>query len=221
MVNHRLLRLAAILGFALTSAVSLHGRAGATETPEDASYVSKRLQEILEFEETGTVIPWKNPKTKNRGIIKVVRTYYQNPKLPCRDYIRTQELRGDLTMTVQGTGCRIGDERWFLEEQPPDFGDPEAASRPVKKAPAKSGAATKPPVEAKAPAKEASEKETEPPVERPVSTATEIAKEEKAVEVETPDKDKKESPRALAPAAAPKFDYRLPTRTALSDNPAS
>lgn len=221
MRNHRTGTVLAAFGFALVTMVLSPSLGYAAETPEDAAYVSNRIQEILEFEKTGTVIPWKNPKTKNRGIIKVVRTYYQNPKLPCRDYIRTQELRGDLTMTVQGTGCRIGDERWFLEEQPPLVGDPETAGKPAKKAPVKSETAAKPPVEVKAPTPEEPAKTTEPAVKKGTSAAPEPSAEKEVVEVEKPAEIKKEAPRAPATPPTPKFDYQLPTRTALSDNSAS
>ena len=83
------------------------GPARAAETPEDAAYVAERLQEILEFEKTGIDIPWKNPATGSRGMIRIERTYYQTPKLPCRVYRRTQILDKGLTMKVDGEGCRV------------------------------------------------------------------------------------------------------------------
>ena len=33
--------------------------------------------------------------------------------------LRTQDLGEGLVLEVRGTGCRLGDGRWFLDEQPP------------------------------------------------------------------------------------------------------
>ena len=158
-------RIIAVIGLGLMLSLPPQTDARSAETPADADYVSNRLQEILEFEKTGTVVPWKNPATKNQGTIRIERTYYQNPKLPCRDYVRSQVMRDGKTMTILGTGCRVGDERWFLEERPPQIEDPAAAEKETAKKPSAKKESASRPTEPKSPDKKAAPPESEPPKE--------------------------------------------------------
>ena len=109
--------------------------------------------QILEFEKTGREIPWKNPATNSTGMIKIERTYYETPKLPCRAYRRTQILDEGLTMVVEGTGCRVGDARWFLDEKPPtvEGGAPSKAAAPPVTEPAAPAGTPPPPTPSASP----------------------------------------------------------------------
>jgi surface antigen len=92
------------------------GAAWAAEDPRDAPVVSAMVKQTLEFERTGTDLPWSNPETGSRGVIRVERTYYLDPNTPCRDYTRTTDRPGGERITARGTGCRMADGRWFLDE---------------------------------------------------------------------------------------------------------
>lgn len=176
------------------------GPAAAAETPEDAAYVAQRLQEILEFEKAGIEIPWKNPATNNTGMIKIDRTYYQKPKLPCRDYRRTQIMDDGLTLVVEGTGCRVGDARWFLNEKPPTV---EGAG------PVKTATPTPPTSAPAAPAP------SSPSPEAPAKTPT------KTPEAPKPAKKAESKPSPPKKPKKPEFTFQLPTRTAMPDGGAS
>ena len=179
------------------------GPAAAAETPEDAAYVAQRLQEILEFEKAGIEIPWKNPATNNTGMIKIDRTYYQKPKLPCRDYRRTQIMDDGLTLVVEGTGCRVGDARWFLNEKPPTV----EGAEPVK-------TATPPPT----PPTTSAPAAPVPPSSSPEAPAKTPAK---TPEAPKPAKKAASKPSAPKQPKKPEFTFQLPTRTAMPDGGAS
>jgi len=98
------------------------GSVCASEDARDTSVVSASVKQTLEFERSGTDVPWSNPVTGNRGVIRVERTYYLNADTPCRDYIRTVDRPGAKRTVTKGTGCRMANGRWFLEEK----SDPEA-----------------------------------------------------------------------------------------------
>ena len=181
------------------------GPAAAAETPEDAAYVAHRLQEILEFEKAGIEIPWKNPATNNTGMIKIDRTYYQKPKLPCRDYRRTQIMDDGLTLVVEGTGCRVGDARWFLNEKPPtvEGAGPVKTATPPPTPPTTSAPATPTPTP------------SSPPPEAPTETTA------KTPEAPKPAKKAERKPSASKQPKKPEFTFQLPTRTAMPDGGAS
>ncbi len=107
--------LIAFLGFALAIAPSPSTGA---EDLEDIAYVKDRIPKILEFEQTGTKIPWRNPETGNGGIVMVERTYFTDPKTPCRDFILTLDAGEAAPLTAQGTGCRTGQGKWQLSDEP-------------------------------------------------------------------------------------------------------
>ncbi len=205
------------LALMLASAATF-GRALAAESPEDAAYVAQRLQEVLEFEKTGVDIPWKNPTTGSYGMIRIERTYYQNPKLPCRVYRRTQIMDDELTMSVEGTGCRVGDARWYLDEKPPSVegGKSETTAAPAEKKPAAPAAetpsspepATTPGAEAKAP-------------EAPEAPEVEAPKVEEKAEVPKPRKKAESKPAKPSAPKRPTFTFQLPTRTTLPDGGSS
>jgi surface antigen len=94
-------------------------RVGAQADP-DEEYVGPLINQALESERTGVAVPWTNPATGSSGTIVVERTFYRDPRTPCRDYRRTIERPGGPTVAIQGTGCRIGSGRWSLDEEEPD-----------------------------------------------------------------------------------------------------
>jgi len=79
--------------------------------------VTASVKHTLEFERSGVDVAWSNPVTGNGGMIRVERTYFLNPDTPCRDYIRTADRPGGKRSVTKGTGCRMEDGRWFLDEQ--------------------------------------------------------------------------------------------------------
>lgn len=92
----------------------------AAQTDPDEEYVGPLINQALESERTGVEVPWTNPATGSSGTIVVERTFYRDPRTPCRDYRRTIERAGGPTVTIEGTGCRIGSGRWSLDEEEPD-----------------------------------------------------------------------------------------------------
>ena len=103
---------AGALGLALLLPLPLQ----AQEDVEDKAHLEKRLGKILEFERTGAEIPWSNPKTGNSGSIQLKRTYFLDPKTPCRDYVRSVERGEGEPETIRGTGCREATGGWKLTE---------------------------------------------------------------------------------------------------------
>ena len=101
---------------ALALALVLPATLRAEEAAEDRAYLEKQLSRILEFERTGAEIPWSNPKTGNSGKIQLMRTYFLDPKTPCRDYMRTIDAGAGEPTTVRGTGCREATGGWKLTE---------------------------------------------------------------------------------------------------------
>ncbi|MDJ0942147.1 MAG: RT0821/Lpp0805 family surface protein [Kiloniellales bacterium] len=103
--------LRALLGPAL--AVALASPCGAEEA-QDLEFLQNRLSKILEFEPTGREISWRNPGTGNDGLVMVERTYFLDPKTPCRDFILTLDRGGSAPQILRGTGCRSEDGDWRL-----------------------------------------------------------------------------------------------------------
>jgi surface antigen len=113
----------------------------AAQADEDEEYVGPLVNQALESEKSRLEIPWHNPATGSSGMIVIERTFYRDPRTPCRDYRRTLERAGAPTVEIQGTGCRIGPGLWSLDEG----AKPVAATAPS----AGVGAArTPPPLEA-------------------------------------------------------------------------
>lgn len=102
----------------LGSALFFAGSVCASEDVRDSPVVTALVKQALEFERSGTDVPWSNPETGNGGVIRVERTYFLNADTPCRDYIRTSERQGGDRTVTKGTGCRMEDGRWLLDEQP-------------------------------------------------------------------------------------------------------
>ncbi len=86
------------------------------QDPSDTAFLAGRLEKILEFEQTGVEIPWHNPKTGKQGVIVVERTYFLNPKTPCRDFIYTVEAEFSRPETFNGTGCRSATDGWRIHD---------------------------------------------------------------------------------------------------------
>lgn len=91
----------------------------AAQAAADEQYVEPLLNRALENEKTGVELPWSNPATGSSGTIVIERTFYRDPRTPCRDYRRTLERAGAPTLEIQGTGCRVGPSRWALDEEEP------------------------------------------------------------------------------------------------------
>jgi surface antigen len=91
----------------------------AAQADADEEYVGPLVNQALETEKSGVEISWSNPATGSSGMILIERTFYRDPRTPCRDYRRTLERAGAPTVEIQGTGCRIGAGRWSLDEEEP------------------------------------------------------------------------------------------------------
>jgi hypothetical protein len=91
----------------------------AAQAEADEEYVGSLVNQALETEKSGVEIPWSNPATGSSGMIVIERTFYRDPRTPCRDYRRTLEGAGAPTVEIQGTGCRIHSGRWSLDEEDP------------------------------------------------------------------------------------------------------
>ena len=113
----------------------------AAQADADEEYVGPLVNQALESEKSRLEIPWHNPATGSSGMIMIERTFYRDPRTPCRDYQRTLERAGAPTVEVHGTGCRIAPGLWSLDEE-------EAKSAAATAPSAGGGAArTPPPVE--------------------------------------------------------------------------
>jgi surface antigen len=91
----------------------------AAQADADEEYVGPLVNQALETEKSGVEVPWSNPATGSSGMILIERTFYRDPRTPCRDYRRTLERAGAPTVEIEGTGCRIGAGRWSLDEEEP------------------------------------------------------------------------------------------------------
>jgi surface antigen len=91
----------------------------AAQAGADEDYVKPLVNKALEVEKSGVAIPWSNPATGSSGTITIERTFYRDPRTPCRDYRRTLERAGAPKVEIAGTGCRIGPGRWSLDEEKP------------------------------------------------------------------------------------------------------
>jgi len=85
----------------------------------DEDYLQSVLNQVLETERSGVDIPWSNEDTGTRGTIVIERTFYLDPNAPCRDYRRTEQGPGGQTLVIRGTGCRVADNDWTLDERAP------------------------------------------------------------------------------------------------------
>jgi surface antigen len=90
----------------------------AADDPRDATFLAPVLQRVLETERVDVQIPWNNPATGNRGSIVVERTFYREPGVPCRAFVRTLESAGAAPQVTKGMGCRSSTGLWLIEEEP-------------------------------------------------------------------------------------------------------
>jgi hypothetical protein len=88
----------------------------AAQSDQDEEYVRPLVNQALESEKSRFEIPWRNPATGSSGMIMIERTFYRDPRTPCREYRRTLERAGAPAVEVNGTGCRIGPGLWSLDE---------------------------------------------------------------------------------------------------------
>jgi surface antigen len=105
----------AILAAAVVGLVPHFG--WAADDPRDAAFLEPILQRILETARTEVEVPWRNPATGNGGSIVIERTFYREPDMPCRAFVRTLESAGAPQVT-RGTGCRSSTGLWLIEEEP-------------------------------------------------------------------------------------------------------
>ena len=91
----------------------------AAQADADEDYVGPLVDDALETQRSGVAVPWSNPATGSSGTITIERTFYRDPRTPCRDYRRTLERAGAPQVEIEGTGCRIGLGRWSLDEEEP------------------------------------------------------------------------------------------------------
>jgi hypothetical protein len=164
------------------------------------------VKQTLEFERTGTDLRWSNPETGSGGVIRVERTYYRDANTPCRDYIRTTKRPGGEEFTTRGTGCRMSDGRWFLDETPSD---------PAPKAPsAAAGAPAGRKDDTVVAAPPAALKTEAPATPAPVSPSTaEAPWSDDPGDVAAPEADAPVPPRVKPKVLAP--DYKMPSKSAL------
>lgn len=102
---------------ALAAPILVAGAPASADERADAAFLAPLLNRTLETERSGTEIGWRNPATGNAGSITVERTFYRGQQ-PCREYVRTTGT-GAAKITIRGTGCRVGKERWALDEAAP------------------------------------------------------------------------------------------------------
>ncbi len=145
----------AVAGFVLVTSFAASARAG-TEF-QDMPIISATINHVLETQKNNVSVTWSNPETGNSGDVVAERTYYLDPRTPCRDYRRTSKKSGGgPTQVVLGTGCRTSDGSWRLNERSDaetitsDTGsEPAPASGSATRAPdnvaERSPGATKPP----------------------------------------------------------------------------
>jgi surface antigen len=154
-------RLSAVHVAVLWIAATAASQDVAAQADADEEYVAPLVNQALETQKSGVETPWSNPATGSSGVILIERTFYRDPRTPCRDYRRTLERVGAPTVEIQGTGCRIGSGRWSLDEeeprsvaatapsagtgtarppQPAEAPDPEPAAGPAPPSPAQSAA---------------------------------------------------------------------------------
>jgi surface antigen len=99
----------------IAAIVAPHGLAAQADA--DQEYVGPLVNQALESEKSRLEIPWHNAATGSSGMIVIERTFYRDPRTPCRDYRQTLERAGAPTVEIQGTGCRIGPGLWSLDEK--------------------------------------------------------------------------------------------------------
>ena len=104
------------------------GSARAEDDFRDMPIIAEAVNAALEYQKTGTTVPWASAKTGNAGNITVLRTFFRGGT-PCREYQRTLEKDGAVTDTVKGVGCRANNGVWNLQEgnKPPT----QAAGQPT------------------------------------------------------------------------------------------
>lgn len=100
----------------------------------DRSYLERVINRVLESERSNDRVAWSNDESGARGTVMVERTFYLDPKTPCRDYTWTRREPDGTRTTARGTGCRTGSGRWQLDEQAPVVearSDPAPAPAPA------------------------------------------------------------------------------------------
>lgn len=183
----------------------LSGAARADEDPRDSAVVGPLVKQTLEFERTGKDLKWSNPETGSRGIIRVERTYYRDANTPCRDYIRTTKRPDGEDTTMRGTGCRMGDGQWYLNEA--------VGAPPPKVPPATARAATGATDAKAAAAPSAAPKTKTPAIPAPAGMTAEGSGPDEPDEDEMAEVGAPTPPRVKPKVLAP--DFTMPSKSAL------
>ena len=204
--------MARFLTVLLAGLVCLAGVSRAEEDPLDKAVIVPMVKQTLEFERTGADMRWSNPETGARGIIRVERTYYRDANTPCRDYIRTTKRPKGEEITTRGTGCRMDDGRWFLDETPGAAAGPAPKAPPAAAgAPAerkKETATTAAPAAPAAPKAEAPKAAAPAGADKPGETGGDEPADDAMAEADAPS-PARAKPKVLAP------DYTMPAKSAL------
>jgi hypothetical protein len=90
--------------------------AQAASSFEDLQFVVDLLNQVLERQPIGIVVPWRNAATGHEGMIKVTSTAFRPDGTPCRTYERTFVLDG-IERTLAGEACRTPQGFWRLQSE--------------------------------------------------------------------------------------------------------
>lgn len=91
----------------------------------DRAFLRRLLENVLEFERTGEKIAWDNPETDGAGTVMVLRTFFYDPSVPCRDYEVVQNgTASGADIRATETACRWDRRDWGLrgDAAPTDTG---------------------------------------------------------------------------------------------------
>jgi surface antigen len=75
--------------------------------------MSETLQYTLENSSTNQAAAWANPDTGNSGTLVPVRTFYNDDREPCREFVATIIIDG-VEQQGQGMACRQPDGQWLI-----------------------------------------------------------------------------------------------------------
>ena len=113
-------RTGGLAALAVAASLATAAPGALAQTPDadfdDLGVLLPAINDTLESTPSGERVPWSNPKTGNKGLIEVVRTFYRSDDVPCREYKRTTERVDESVQLVYGTGCRSAPGFWRLDE---------------------------------------------------------------------------------------------------------
>ena len=80
---------------------------------KDIEYHNTTAQSSLETQRTGMTQTWSNPDSGHSGTVTPTKTYYAVDGRPCRDFIQTISVDGQME-EVRATACRQDDGTWQI-----------------------------------------------------------------------------------------------------------